>query len=181
MKKFIIHTDGSCPANPGPGGWGAVIFRPKTGKMFEISGGHHDTTNSRMEMEAVVQALNYLTDPASVVVYTDSQYVQKGISEWIGKWKKNGWQTSQGEPVKNRDLWKRLDRARNRHIRVVFQWVKGHAGDEGNERADYLAGSAVPLRSSATKSSARSKNSSRNTAFSGARPPMRRRLRARAR
>ena len=136
MDKVEIFTDGACKGNPGPGGWGAWL---KTGEHEkEICGGEHNTTNNRMELMAVIEALSSLTRPCDVVVHTDSQYVQKGISEWIHGWKKRGWKTAAKEPVKNADLWQALDAAQARH-KVEWRWVRGHNGHPGNERADLLA------------------------------------------
>ena len=134
--KVIIHTDGACSGNPGPGGWGAVLqFGDREKDLF---GGEPATTNNRMEMMAAIQALEALTRPCKVELHTDSTYVQKGIHEWIHAWKKRGWKTADKKPVKNEDLWRRLDEARLRH-EVDWRWVKGHAGHEMNERADGLA------------------------------------------
>ena len=136
MDKVEIFTDGACKGNPGPGGWGAWL---KTGEHEkEICGGERNTTNNRMELMAVIKALSALTRPCSVVLHTDSQYVQKGISEWIHGWKKRGWKTASKEPVKNADLWQALDAAQARH-QVEWRWVRGHSGHVGNERADQLA------------------------------------------
>jgi len=136
MDKVEIFTDGACKGNPGPGGWGAWL---KTGEHEkEICGGERNTTNNRMELMAVIEALSTLTRPCSVVLHTDSQYVQKGISEWIHGWKKRGWKTASKEPVKNADLWQALDAAQARH-QVEWRWVRGHSGHVGNERADQLA------------------------------------------
>ena len=136
MDKVEIFTDGACKGNPGPGGWGAWL---KTGEHEkEICGGETNTTNNRMELMAVIEALSTLTRPCSVVVHTDSQYVQKGISEWIHGWKKRGWKTAAKEPVKNADLWQALDAAQARH-QVEWRWVRGHNGNAGNERADQMA------------------------------------------
>lgn len=136
-----MYTDGACKGNPGPGGWGALL-RYK-GKEKELCGGELSTTNNRMELLAVIRALSTLNRPCRVVVYTDSQYVQKGISEWIHGWKQRGWKTAAKEPVKNADLWQQLDAERNRHLQVEWRWVKGHAGHEFNERADQLANRGV--------------------------------------
>ncbi len=139
-EPVVIYTDGGCSGNPGPGGWGAVLkFR---GREKELKGGEPLTTNNRMELLAAISALEALKRPCRVELHTDSQYLRNGITEWIGKWKANGWKTSQNKPVKNADLWQRLDAARQRH-QVTWAWVKGHAGDEGNERADKLAQSAI--------------------------------------
>jgi ribonuclease HI len=139
--QVVIHTDGACSGNPGPGGWGAVLhFKDPLGKVQEkeLWGGELQTTNNRMEMMAAIQALEALKRPCKVELHTDSTYVQKGIHEWIHAWKKRGWKTADKKPVKNEDLWKRLDEARLRH-EVDWRWVKGHAGHEYNERADALA------------------------------------------
>jgi ribonuclease HI len=136
-----IYTDGACKGNPGPGGWGALLKKGSAEK--ELYGGEAQTTNNRMEMLAVIRALEALTvAPSTVELYTDSQYVHKGISEWIINWKRRGWMTADKKPVKNVDLWKRLDEAVARH-RVRWHWVKGHAGHPGNERADQLANRGV--------------------------------------
>jgi ribonuclease HI len=132
----IIHTDGACSGNPGPGGWGAIL--QSGGKTRELKGGELATTNNRMELMAAIQALEALTRDCRVELHTDSTYVMKGISEWIHNWKRRGWMTADKKPVKNDDLWKRLDAARLRH-QVDWRWVKGHAGHELNERADQLA------------------------------------------
>jgi ribonuclease HI len=132
----VIYTDGACSGNPGPGGWGAVLFFGRHEK--ELFGGEPATTNNRMELMAAIQALEALTRPCKIELHTDSQYVMKGISEWIGGWKSRGWRTADKKPVKNEDLWRRLDQARLRH-EVDWRWIKGHAGHEHNERADALA------------------------------------------
>ena len=134
--KVLIYTDGACSGNPGPGGWGAVMISGAHER--ELCGGEPGTTNNRMELMAAIQALEALTKPCKVELHTDSQYVQKGIHEWIHSWKRRGWLTADKKPVKNDDLWKRLDAARLRH-EVDWRWVKGHAGHELNERADELA------------------------------------------
>jgi ribonuclease HI len=136
MDKVEIFTDGACKGNPGPGGWGAWLKAGDHEK--EICGGEANTTNNRMELMAVIEALTALTRPCKVVLHTDSQYVQKGISEWIHGWKKRGWRTAAKEPVKNADLWQALDAAQARH-QVEWRWVRGHVGHVGNERADQLA------------------------------------------
>ncbi len=136
----VIYTDGGCSGNPGPGGWGAVLIYGEHRK--ELSGGETETTNNRMELTAAIEALNALKRPQRVELHTDSQYVRQGITEWIDGWKRNGWRTAQKKPVKNADLWQALDLARERHD-VTWKWVKGHAGDEGNERADELATAAI--------------------------------------
>jgi ribonuclease HI len=131
-----IWTDGACSGNPGPGGWGAILsFK---GKERELSGGEAMTTNNRMELMGAIAALETLTRPCTVALHTDSQYLRQGITAWIHGWKKNGWKTADRKPVKNEELWKRLDLALGRH-KIEWKWVKGHAGDEMNERADVLA------------------------------------------
>jgi ribonuclease HI len=134
--KVTIYTDGACKGNPGPGGWGAILFYGD--KKKEICGGEPATTNNRMELMAAIQALELLNRPCKIELHTDSQYVMKGIQEWIRGWKARGWKTADKSPVKNDDLWKRLDAARDRHD-VDWRWVKGHAGHPLNERADALA------------------------------------------
>ena len=136
MEEVDIYTDGACSGNPGPGGWGAILRSGAHEK--EIWGGEPATTNNRMELLAVIRALNTLKRPVSVRVHTDSQYVQKGISEWIHSWKARGWKTAAKAPVKNADLWRALDEARERH-QVKWLWVRGHSGHAENERADELA------------------------------------------
>ena len=135
-EKIELYTDGACSGNPGPGGWGCILRYKGTEK--ELCGGEPDTTNNRMEMKAVISGLAALKRPCTVEVYTDSQYVQKGISEWIWGWKKRGWKTADNKPVKNADLWQELDALAKNH-KISWHWVKGHAGDPGNERADELA------------------------------------------
>ena len=136
-----IFSDGACKGNPGPGGWGAVLrFK---GQEKELWGGEAATTNNRMELMAVIRALEALKGPSEVRVFTDSQYVQKGISEWIHSWKRKGWKTADKKDVKNVDLWKELDELAARH-RVEWRWVKGHAGHPENERADQLANRGIP-------------------------------------
>ena len=134
--KVVVYTDGACKGNPGPGGWGVWMVSGSHEK--EMWGGERSTTNNRMELTAVIEALTVLKRPCEVVVYTDSEYVRKGITEWINGWKRRGWKTADNKPVKNADLWQTLEQAANRH-RVDWRWVKGHAGDPGNERADGLA------------------------------------------
>lgn len=136
-----IYSDGACRGNPGPGGWGALLRMQGTEK--EIFGGEAATTNNRMELTAVIRALEALKRPSRVRLYTDSQYVQKGISEWIGAWKRRGWKTADKKPVKNADLWQELD-ALNAMHEVKWNWVKGHAGHPENERADQLANRGIP-------------------------------------
>lgn len=143
MEEVIIYTDGACSGNPGPGGWGALLQCRDNER--ELSGGEPATTNNRMELMAVIEALNALKKPVRAVVHTDSQYVQKGISEWIHGWKRKGWKTASGSPVKNVDLWQALDSAARAH-QVEWKWVKGHAGHPENERVDRLARDAIPAR-----------------------------------
>ena len=131
-----VWTDGACSGNPGPGGWGAILSYK--GKERELSGGEPLTTNNRMELMGAISALETLTRPCTVALHTDSQYLRQGITSWIHGWKKNGWKTADRKPVKNEELWKRLDAALKQH-KIEWKWVKGHAGDEMNERADALA------------------------------------------
>jgi len=135
-KRIAIWTDGACSGNPGPGGWGAVLIAGEHEK--DLKGGEADTTNNRMELTAAIEALDALKRPSVVDLHTDSQYVKGGITGWIHGWKRNGWKTADKKPVKNVDLWQRLDTALQRH-KVTWHWVKGHAGNEENERADQLA------------------------------------------
>ena len=139
-SHVIIHTDGACKGNPGPGGWGAIL--QAAGKTKEMSGGEPLTTNNRMELTAAIMALEALTRPCRIDLHTDSKYVMDGITKWIHGWKARGWRTADKSPVKNDDLWKRLDTARTRH-EVKWHWVKGHAGHELNERADQLANRGI--------------------------------------
>ncbi len=134
--QVIIHTDGACRGNPGPGGWGAILQYGEREK--ELWGGELATTNNRMELMGAIRALEALTRPCRVELHTDSQYVMKGITQWISGWKARGWRTADKSPVKNDDLWKRLDAARAKHT-VDWRWIKGHAGHDLNERADELA------------------------------------------
>jgi Ribonuclease HI len=136
MKSVVIYTDGACSKNPGPGGWGAILQFGEAKK--ELCGGEAETTNNRMELMAAIQGLNALKEGCVVDLYTDSVYVKDGITKWIFGWKKKGWKTADGNPVKNAELWQQLDEARNRH-KVNLHWVKGHAGHPENERADELA------------------------------------------
>ncbi len=140
MTDVQIWTDGACKGNPGPGGWGALLRFGSHEK--ELFGGESVTTNNRMELMAVIQAMRALTRPCEVALHVDSTYVMKGIGEWIAGWKRNGWKTSAKKPVRNADLWRELDAELARH-QVTWVWVKGHAGDEGNERADALANRGV--------------------------------------
>ncbi len=136
MREVEIHTDGACRGNPGPGGWGAVLRAP--GGEKEIWGGELATTNNRMELTAAIRALEALKRPCRVQAYTDSEYLRRGISEWLAEWKRRGWRTADRKPVKNDDLWRRLDELASRH-HVSWHWVRGHAGNRDNERADQLA------------------------------------------
>lgn len=140
LTEVTIFTDGACRGNPGPGGWGVWLVSGRHEK--ELFGGEADTTNNRMELTAVIKALQALKRPCKVALHTDSQYVQKGITEWIHNWKARGWRTADRKPVKNADLWQALDEAVQRH-EVEWHWVKGHAGHEGNEKADQLANRGV--------------------------------------
>jgi ribonuclease HI len=135
-QAVVIHTDGACSGNPGPGGWGAILRHG--GHRKELQGGEALTTNNRMELMAAIMALEALTRPATVELHTDSQYLRDGISKWIHGWKRNGWKTADKKPVKNAALWQRLDQALQQH-QVTWYWVKGHAGHDDNERADELA------------------------------------------
>lgn len=134
--QIVIYTDGACSGNPGPGGWGAILMSGQHRK--ELKGGEAHTTNNRMELLAVISALEALKHPSDVTLWTDSQYVKNGITQWIFSWKKNGWRTADKKPVKNAELWQQLDAARARH-KIEWNWVKGHAGHPENERADELA------------------------------------------
>ena len=134
--RVMIYTDGACSGNPGPGGWAAILFFK--GSEKEVSGGEVHTTNNRMEIRAAIEGLNALKRPCAVDLFTDSQYVRQGITEWMPNWVRRGWKTAAGEPVKNRDLWERLHAAIQRH-RIDWRWVKGHSGDPDNERVDALA------------------------------------------
>ena len=136
-----IYTDGACKGNPGPGGWGAIV--QMDGEEKELLGGEPQTTNNRMELTAVIRALELLKRPCQIEVYTDSQYVQKGISEWLPDWKRRSWRTADKKPVKNEDLWRRLDELAALHD-VEWHWIKGHAGHPQNERADLLANKGIP-------------------------------------
>lgn len=140
MTPVEIYTDGACKGNPGPGGWGALLRT--SGHEKELFGGERNTTNNRMELLAVISALNALSRPCAIILHTDSQYVKNGITTWIHGWKKNGWKTSDKKPVKNADLWLQLDEAQKRH-QIDWRWVKGHSGHEFNERADELANRGV--------------------------------------
>lgn len=141
-KVVEIWTDGACKGNPGPGGWGALLRHGRHEK--ELYGGEPETTNNRMELTGVIEALKALKRPCHVIVHTDSQYVQKGMSEWLPNWKRRGWRTADKKPVRNADLWQQLDALVECH-RVEWRWVRGHAGDPGNERADALANQGVRM------------------------------------
>ena len=136
VKKVVIHSDGGCHGNPGPGGWAAVL--EYGGHIRELSGGVPATTNNRMELQAAIEALNVLKEPCEIAFYTDSEYVRNGVTAWLFHWQRNGWRTKSKKPVKNEDLWRALDAAVSRH-KVDWHWLKGHAGHIGNERCDQLA------------------------------------------
>jgi len=141
MPDLFAYTDGACSGNPGPGGWGTLMIAregDKVVKTREISGGEADTTNNRMELLAAISALEILHKPTQITIVTDSAYVKNGVTTWIHGWKRNGWRTSNKKPVKNIDLWRRIDAENARH-QVTWEWVKGHAGHPENERADELA------------------------------------------
>ncbi len=140
MTAVEIYTDGACRGNPGPGGWGALLRAGRHEKV--LSGAESDTTNNRMELMAAIRALEALRRPCRVDLYTDSRYLRNGITEWLSKWKRNGWRTADRKPVKNVDLWQRLDQAAARH-RINWHWVRGHSGHPENERADRLANEAI--------------------------------------
>ena len=149
MSPVEIYTDGACRGNPGPGGWGVLLLTDRTEK--ELCGGDIATTNNRMELMAAIQGLSALNRRCNVSVYTDSEYVRRGISEWLANWKKRGWKTANRKPVKNEDLWRELDELAAQHD-IEWRWVKGHAGNPGNERADQLANDGLErsLRASMT-------------------------------
>lgn len=154
MVDLVAYTDGACSGNPGPGGWG-VLMQAKRGaeviKQRELSGGEPLTTNNQMELMAAITALETLEKPSTITIVTDSQYVKNGVTGWIFGWKKNGWKTSAKKPVKNVELWQRLDAAQARH-KVTWEWVKGHAGHPENERADELAREGMaPFKPKAAK------------------------------
>ena len=145
MARFFAYTDGACSGNPGPGGWGALLVARDGDTVLrerELSGGEAQTTNNRMELLAAISALESLKRPTEMTIVTDSAYLKNGIESWLAGWKRNGWRTAARAPVKNEDLWRRLDAARARHD-VTWEWVKGHAGHDENERADALARTAM--------------------------------------
>ena len=146
MKTVIIYTDGACKGNPGPGGWGALLRW--NGHEKKLCGGETLTTNNRMELMAAIMALESLREPCEATLYTDSVYVKQGLNAWLPNWKARGWRTADKKPVKNQDLWQRLDTAAARH-KVDWRWVKGHAGDPGNEAADQLANQGLEQHRSA--------------------------------
>ncbi|MEM8699024.1 MAG: ribonuclease HI [Pseudomonadota bacterium] len=156
MMEIYAFTDGGCSGNPGPGGWG-VVLEAREGdtvlKSRELSGGVSETTNNRMELTAAIEALQALDRPSVVTLVTDSTYVKNGITGWIHGWKRNGWKTADKKPVKNADLWQALDAAQARH-QVIWDWVKGHAGHEQNERADALASAEIKALKAALKAAA---------------------------
>ena len=139
--KYIIYTDGACSGNPGPGGWGAVIL-DKDNKQKNISGSEENTTNNRMELSAAIMALEEVNMNSEITIYTDSTYVKNGITEWVLKWKENGWKNSNKEPVKNKDLWEKLDNLCEQNT-INWKWVKGHASNKYNNLADELATKAI--------------------------------------
>ena len=139
-SEVHIYTDGACRGNPGPGGWGALLVYGD--KEKELYGGEPDTTNNRMELMAAIRALEALKRPCRVILTTDSEYLRKGITEWMANWKRRGWKTADKKPVKNRELWQRLDTAASRH-RIQWDWVRGHSGHPENERADQLANRGI--------------------------------------
>jgi ribonuclease HI len=156
VPDLVAFTDGACSGNPGPGGWAAILIAREGGAVVrerELSGGERLTTNNRMELMAAIAALEALVRPSEIVVVTDSAYVKGGITEWIAGWKRNGWKTAGRKPVKNEDLWRRLETAAAPH-RVRWDWVKGHAGHEENERADRLAREAMKPYRNGTAASA---------------------------
>jgi ribonuclease HI len=140
MKEVTVYTDGACRGNPGPGGWGAVLRYGGHERLLQ--GGETATTNNRMELMAAIQALETLREPCRVTLYTDSNYLRQGLTEWLPQWHARNWRTADKKPVKNQDLWQRLDAAAARH-RIDWRWVKGHSGNEGNELADRLANEGV--------------------------------------
>jgi len=157
MAELVAYTDGACSGNPGPGGWGALLQALDGNRLIKertLQGGDAETTNNRMELMAAIMALESLTRPSEITIVTDSAYVKNGITEWLAGWKKNGWKTAGRKPVKNDDLWRRLDAAQARH-KVHWRWVKGHAGHAENERADALARAGMePFRPTRRKAEA---------------------------
>lgn len=135
--KISIYTDGACSGNPGIGGWGVVILIPRENPVH-LNGGSNNTTNNQMELTATIEGLQYFKESKQILIITDSKYVINGIESWIKNWKKNGWKTASKKPVKNKDLWEKLDKEISKHA-IEWQWVKGHAGNDNNEKADYLA------------------------------------------
>ena len=149
MSLIEIYTDGACRGNPGPGGWGALLSSGE--HMKELSGAEPLTTNNRMELTAVIRALEALKRPSEARIFTDSEYVRRGITEWVKSWKARGWKTAERKPVKNQDLWERLDALAAGH-QIEWRWVKGHSGNPGNERVDRLANEAIDaMRASASR------------------------------
>lgn len=149
MKKITIYTDGACKGNPGPGGWGVLL--EYNGRKKTMHGGEPLTTNNRMEMMAAISALETLREACDITLFTDSKYVMQGLNEWLPGWKARGWKTASKQPVKNQDLWERLDAAVQRH-KIEWRWVKGHAGDPGNEMADQLANQGIEQMQAAAAS-----------------------------
>ncbi|MEE4174906.1 MAG: ribonuclease HI [Xanthomonadales bacterium] len=143
MSRVELYTDGACSGNPGPGGWGALLLYGDHRR--ELCGGEPETTNNRMELQAVIEGVRALKRAVPITIYTDSTYVMKGITEWISGWKRNGWKTAAKKPVKNEDLWRELDAVLEGHD-VQWRWVRGHAGNAGNERADELAREGIPRK-----------------------------------
>jgi len=135
--KITIYTDGACSGNPGIGGWGVVILIPGDNPIY-LNGGSNNTTNNQMELTATIESLKYFKESKQILIFTDSKYVMNGIETWIKNWKINGWKTASKKPVKNKDLWEKLDKEIIRHT-IEWKWVKGHAGNENNEKADFLA------------------------------------------
>ncbi|MES2666358.1 MAG: ribonuclease HI [Pseudomonadota bacterium] len=154
MPDLFAYTDGACSGNPGPGGWGVLMIAREDGKTVkerELAGGEQMTTNNRMELMAAISALEALSRETTLTIVTDSAYVKNGVTEWIHGWKRNGWRTAGRDPVKNADLWQRLDAAQAKH-KVVWRWIKGHAGHAENERADALArGGMAPFKGAPNK------------------------------